>query len=71
MTTLLAAAVTGQVERQPVEWWVATPAVVVLLVVLAVAPIWPWTRGWGWTPAGIVGVTVVTIGLFTTAWLLS
>ena len=41
------------------------PTVVVLLALLLVAPLWPWSRGWGWTPAGMVGVTLVTILLFT------
>jgi hypothetical protein len=41
------------------------PTVVVLGAVLLVAPFWPWSRGWGWTPAGMVGVTLGSIVLFT------
>lgn len=71
MSVLLAAAVTSEATRTPIGWWVAAPALVVLGLVLVVAPIWPWTKDWGWTIAGIVGVTVATIAMFTTAWLLS
>lgn len=41
------------------------PAVVVLVAVVLVSPIWPWSRGWGWVPAGMVGVTLATIVAFT------
>lgn len=41
------------------------PTVVVFLALLLVSPFWPWSRGWGWTPAGMVGVTLATIVLFT------
>lgn len=41
------------------------PVVAVLAVLLLVAPVWPWSRGWGWTPAAMVGVTLGTILLFT------
>lgn len=45
--------------------WLPTVAVLVALVL--VAPWWSWSRGWGWTPAGMVAVTLVTIVLFTLA----
>ena len=38
-------------------------AVVATLVL--VLPLWPWSRGWGWVPAAMVGVTLATIVLFT------
>lgn len=38
-------------------------AVVVALVL--VAPVWRWSRGWGWVPAGMIAVTAATILLFT------
>lgn len=41
------------------------PTIVVLVAFVLAAPIWPWSRGWGWTPAGMVGVTLATILLFT------
>lgn len=43
------------------------PTIVVLVVLLLVAPVWRWSRGWGWTPAAMVGVTLTTIVLFTLA----
>ncbi len=41
------------------------PSLVVLVLLVLVAPVWPWSRGWGWVPAGMVGVTLGTILLFT------
>lgn len=41
------------------------PSIAVLLALLVVAPLWPWSRGWGWAPAGMVGVTLASIVLFT------
>lgn len=41
------------------------PALVVFVALMLAAPIWPWSRGWGWIPAGMVGVTLMTILLFT------
>lgn len=33
------------------------------LTVLA-APLWPWSRGWGWAPAGMLAVGTATMALF-------
>lgn len=41
------------------------PTLAVALVLALTAPIWPWSRGWGWVPAAMVGVTLATIVLFT------
>jgi hypothetical protein len=57
--------------RQPVEWWVAVPALVLLVFVVLVAPIWRWSRGWGWAPAGMFAVALGVVALFTGAWILS
>lgn len=43
--------------------WIPTVAVFVALAL--VAPIWPWSKGWGWIPATMIGVTLGTIVLFT------
>ena len=43
--------------------WLPTVAVLVALVLTA--PVWSWSRGWGWTPAAMVGVVLATIVLFT------
>ena len=41
------------------------PLVAVLVALALVVPLWPWSRGWTWAPAGMVAVTLVTILLFT------
>lgn len=41
------------------------PTLVVLATLVLVAPLWPWSRGWGWTPVGMVAVTLATIVVFT------
>lgn len=40
---------------------------VVLLsaIVLAVVPAWPWSRGWGWAPAGMLAMGLVTLVVFS------
>lgn len=43
------------------------PVVLVTIVLLLVLPMWPWSRGWGFAPAGMVGVVLVTVGLFLVA----
>jgi hypothetical protein len=41
-------------------WLVAT----VGLLVIAAMPIWPWSRGWTWAPAAILGMGLVTMIVF-------
>ena len=43
------------------------PVVAVACALVLVAPVWPWSRGWGWVPAAMVGVILATILLFTTS----
>lgn len=43
------------------------PAIILAVVVLFVAPLWPWSRGWGWPPAGILAIGLVTLLLFSWA----
>ncbi len=52
----------GLPKEMDVRW---IPSIAVLVALLLAAPLWPWSRGWGWTPAGMVGVTLATIVLFT------
>lgn len=40
-------------------------AILIGLLVVAAAPFWPWSRGWGWAPAGILGMGLATLILFT------
>ena len=35
--------------------------IVLILVLLAVLPSWPYSRAWGYYPSGIVGLIVVII----------
>lgn len=41
--------------------------VLVAAAVLFVLPFWPWSRGWGWVPAGVLGMGFATMLLFTWA----
>lgn len=69
MTSLVLAV--AEAERTEVGFWVLTPLLLVLAVVVVVSPVWPWSRDWGWQIAGIFGVTVGTIAAFTAVWLAS
>lgn len=40
------------------------PLILLGLVTLAAAPLWPWSRGWGWAPAGILAMGLGTFALF-------
>jgi hypothetical protein len=44
----------------------ALAAVVAVLMAL-VAPLWPWSRGWSWAPAGMFAMGLATILLFSYA----
>jgi hypothetical protein len=41
------------------------PTVLLALLVIAVMPVWPYSRGWGWPPAGILGMGLATMVLFS------
>lgn len=69
MTGLLAAA--AETTARPLEWWVLAPSLVMLGFVLLTAPLWPWSKGWGWAPAGMSAVGLLVAALFTGAWILS
>lgn len=45
--------------------WAWVPSLVIALALVAVLPLWPYSRGWGYTPAGMVAVTLGTVVLFT------
>lgn len=40
------------------------PLALVGLLLLLVLPVFPWSRGWGWAPAGMVGVVLLTLLVF-------
>lgn len=35
--------------------------IVLIILLLGGVPAWPYSRGWGWGPSGIVGVILVVI----------
>jgi hypothetical protein len=41
------------------------PTVIISLMLLAVLPVWPWSRGWGWSPAGMLAMGLVTLLVFS------
>lgn len=41
------------------------PTVALGAILLAVLPLWPWSRGWGWAPAGMLAMGLATMVLFT------
>ena len=40
-------------------------AAVIALLVLAALPGWPWSRGWGWAPAGMLAMGLATLIVFS------
>jgi hypothetical protein len=42
-------------------------AAIVAVLTLLVAPVWPWSRGWTWAPAGMFATGLATVLLFTFA----
>ncbi|MEX1164794.1 MAG: DUF3309 family protein [Nitriliruptor sp.] len=40
------------------------PLVVIGLLAFGALPVWPWSRGWGWAPFGIVAIGLATLLLF-------
>lgn len=43
------------------------PVIALGLVILMVLPVWRWSRGWGWAPAGILLIGLATLVLFSYA----
>ncbi|MCA1784126.1 MAG: DUF3309 domain-containing protein [Intrasporangiaceae bacterium] len=41
------------------------PMVLIALLVVAAAPVWPWSRGWGWAPAGMLAMGLATMVVFS------
>ena len=35
--------------------------IILIIVLLGVLPTWPYSRGWGYGPSGIVGVVLVVV----------
>ncbi len=43
------------------------PAVVLATLLILAAPLWSWSRGWGWAPAGMIAIGLVTLIAFSFA----
>lgn len=41
------------------------PMLALAVLTVLVAPFWPWSRGWGWPPAGMLAMGLATMLLFT------
>jgi hypothetical protein len=41
------------------------PALILAVLVVAAAPLWPWSRGWTWAPAGMLAMGLATLLLFS------
>ena len=41
------------------------PAVLLALLVIAALPVWSWSRGWGWAPAGMLAMGLATLVIFS------
>jgi len=39
--------------------------VLLALLVIATLPVWNWSRGWGWAPAGMFAMGLVSFVLFS------
>lgn len=60
-----------ETQAAPVEPWILAPTLVMLTAAIAVAPVWPWSKQWGWPIAGMFGITALTAAMFSVAWLFS
>jgi hypothetical protein len=50
--------------RWSLEMSNVVPLVLIALLTLLAAPLWPWSRGWGWAPAGMLAMGLATMLLF-------
>lgn len=41
-----------------------TVIVIIAILVILAAPLWPWSRGWTWAPAGMLAMGLATMLLF-------
>ena len=40
------------------------PRLIVGLLMVLAAPLWPWSKGWTWAPAGMLAMGLATMLLF-------
>lgn len=41
------------------------PVIALGVLIVLVLPVWRWSRGWGWSPAGILLIGLATLVLFS------
>jgi len=41
------------------------PVAIIALLTAFVAPVWPWSRGWTWAPAGMLAMGLATMVMFS------
>ncbi len=41
------------------------PVAVLAALTVLVAPVWPWSRGWTWAPAGMLAMGLASMVLFS------
>jgi hypothetical protein len=41
--------------------WTWIVLIVLLLIAIGAMPAWPYSRGWGYTPSGIIGALLVIL----------
>ena len=41
------------------------PTVILAVIVVFAMPVWPWSRGWGWAPAGMLLMGLASLVLFS------
>ena len=41
------------------------PIILLAALLIAVMPVWPWSRGWGWAPAGMLAMGLTTLVIFS------
>jgi hypothetical protein len=42
-----------------------TQALILAALTLFVAPVWPWSRGWTWAPAGMLAMGLTGLIMFS------
>jgi hypothetical protein len=40
------------------------PVAIIAFLTVFVAPLWPWSRGWTWAPAGMLAMGLATMVMF-------
>ena len=41
------------------------PMILIGVLLLGALPVWPWSRGWGWAPAGMLTMGLATLVVYS------